>query len=411
MTGSGVSAHVGTPAPAATTDPEWPTGRGSRAAVVAQFGESRAALVERALRTGDPLADAVVEEIHRGGADVRTHLDHGIRHGLASLTDPPPAVAALLADAERLPPGADPAVLDAGPTASFTSPTIVRILSLSAGALLRTYESPSIAVLLATTGRLVEAAPRRLDETGRWLLTAALPGGLHPGAPGYVATLQVRMLHAHMRRLARTRGYDERTHGVPINQVDLARTWMDFTLVSLRAEESLGFGMTSSELAEVYRFWAVLAHLLGIDLDLVGGITDHAQAARVDALLQAVTGPLGTQSRVLATALVEAMAQRLDELLRIPRPIGRKLIEYLGRRFHGDAVADDLGLRPSLILEVATNLTAVVVRARRRIRRCDPEAWERARLANLAATLDLLGAPEQDALYEVHRPEPGPVAG
>ena len=36
----------------------WPTGRGPRTAVVARFGESRAALVERALRTGDPLADA-----------------------------------------------------------------------------------------------------------------------------------------------------------------------------------------------------------------------------------------------------------------------------------------------------------------------------------------------------------------
>jgi hypothetical protein len=48
------------------------------------------------------------------------------------------------------------------------------------------------------------------------------------------------MMHAHMRRLARDRGFDETAHGVPINQVDLARTWMDFTLTSLTAEERLG---------------------------------------------------------------------------------------------------------------------------------------------------------------------------
>ena len=37
------------------------------------------------------------------------------------------------------------------------------------------------------------------------------------------------------------------------NQVDLARTWMDFTVTSLQAEESMGFGLTTSETATLYR--------------------------------------------------------------------------------------------------------------------------------------------------------------
>ncbi|MGI5126498.1 oxygenase MpaB family protein [Pseudonocardia sp. CA-107938] len=390
----------------------WPSGRRSRAAVVARFGESRTALVERALRTADPLADAVVEEIHGGGPAVRVQLDLGIRHGLASLTDPPPAVAALLTATETLPPGIDPAIVDAGPAPIFTVPTVVRILSLSAGALLRTYESPSIAVLLDTTGRLVDGAERRLQDTGRWLLTATLPGTLHPGAPGYVATLQVRMLHAHMRRLARVRGYDELTHGAPINQVDLARTWMDFTLVSLRAQETLGYDLTEQETAQVYRYWQVLAHLLGVDPDLVGGITGNAEAARVDALLQAVTGPLAGHARALAGALVDALAVRLGELLRLPRPIGRQLIRSLGRRFHGDAVADALDLRRSLLLDLVVDVVAVGLRADRRLRRRDAERWERARIANVEAARELLDAPEEETLYEVHRAEhPDRVAG
>jgi hypothetical protein len=81
----------------------WPHQRCRRASIVAQFGETRAGLVEGALTTGDPLADAVVEEIHAGGRLVRTALDAGIKDGLASLTDPPPAVAALLTQAECRP--------------------------------------------------------------------------------------------------------------------------------------------------------------------------------------------------------------------------------------------------------------------------------------------------------------------
>jgi hypothetical protein len=379
--------------------------------VVARFGERRAALAERALRTGDPLADAVVAEIRSGGPAVRTQLDLGIRHGLAALVDPPPAVAALLTATEALPAGTDPAILDAGSAPSFTVPTIVRILALSAGALLRTYESPSIAVLLDTTGRLVDGAERRLDDTGRWLMTATLPGGSHPGAPGYVATLQVRMLHAHMRRLTRLRGYDEEAHGAPINQIDLARTWMDFTLVSMRAAETLGFGLTDRETADVYRYWAVLAHQLGIDPELVGTITGHDEAAAVDALLHAVTGPLDQRSRVLAAALVDAVALRLEELVRLPRPIGSRLIRSLGRRFHGRVIADELQLRSPLLLDLAISAAAVVFRAGRAIRRRDPAAWERARVENVAASRELIGDPEEDALYEVYREQPRAVAG
>ncbi|MEV1290801.1 oxygenase MpaB family protein [Pseudonocardia sp. NPDC049635] len=387
----------------------WPTGRSPRAELVARFGEARADLVGRALRTGDPLADAVVDEIRARGRAVREQFDRGIRHGLASLQDPPPAVAALLSSAESLPAGITPAVVEAGARPVFTSPPPVHTLSLSAGALLRTYGSPSIAVLLDTTGRLVDGAERRLTETGRWLLSATLPGALRPGEPGYVMTLQVRILHAHMRELARTRGYDERAHGTPINQIDLARTWLDFTLVSLRAEETIGFGLTDAEIAEVYTYWQLLGHLLGIDAELTAGVTGHRAAARLDDLVTAVTGPLAPQARVLAGATVDAIAALLVGSLRLPRPVGRLLLEVLARRFHGPQVADALGLRRSRLLEVAVGAGSRVVRFRRERLRRRPAALEDSRRRNVAATRALL-ADDQigPALFQSYRGEPGP---
>jgi hypothetical protein len=85
----------------------WPHARSSRDGIIAQFGASRADLVGCALVTGDPLADAVVEEIHSGQPGVEAALNAEVCHGLESLSDPPPAVAALLASTETRPASVD----------------------------------------------------------------------------------------------------------------------------------------------------------------------------------------------------------------------------------------------------------------------------------------------------------------
>src|SRR5437899_1771949 len=106
----------------AMTEPAvpWPNARSSRDGIIAQFGASRADLVGCALVTGDPLADAVVEEIHSGQPGVNAALNAGVRHGLEPLIDAPLAVAALLASAETLPASVDDELVDHG-TAPFFS--------------------------------------------------------------------------------------------------------------------------------------------------------------------------------------------------------------------------------------------------------------------------------------------------
>ena len=316
----------------------WPNARSSRDGIIAQFGASRADLVGCALVTGDPLADAVVEEIHSGQPGVNAALNAGVRHGLESLTDAPLAVAALLASAETLPASVDDELIDHATAPFFSVPSPVHMVSLSAGALVRVYESPSIATVLTTTGRLIDGAQRRLQETGKWLMTQMLPGALRPGQPGYIATLQVRMLHAHMRRLARTRGYDEAAFGAPINQVDLARTWMDFTVTSYGFEEMLGYGYTASELATLYRYWQFAANVLGIDHRLVEGISNNEQAGRVDDLFQAVTGPpieeSGTPGGGDDQLRVFDDARRHQRSLRDGNPCATSARAPLSRRHH-----------------------------------------------------------------------------
>src|SRR5882757_5305546 len=309
----------------------WPGARGRRSSIAAQFGQGRAELLSWALTTADPLADAVVVEIHELGRGVRADLARGIAEGLDSLADP----------------------------------------------------SPSIATVLAATGRLVEGAGRRLEETGKWVRVATLPGAMRRGAAGYVATLQVRMLHAHMRRLVRGRGYDESAYGAPINQVDLTRTWMDFTITSYRAEAIMGFDLNAAEQDSLYRYWWYIAHVLGIDARLVEGIANNDQAQRVDDLLQAVTGPPAPESSALAHATLSAIAGTLHEIVSVPEGMALRAMYALARRFHGDTAADALGLPRAAAAERLIDPAFRAIRERRSRLRGDPDAWHRQRLAHL----------------------------
>lgn len=384
-----------------TTTTTWPSGRSRHSAVLAQFGEGRADLMGWALTTGDPLADAVVTEMHEiGMARARPILARGISEGLDSLDAPPPAIAAFLTATETPPAYVDDTLLDSLSLPYFSSPTPVHIISLSAGALVRVYESPSIATVLATTGRLVDRAERRLVETGTWLTGAMLPGSLRRGERGYVDTLNVRMLHAHMRRLALDRGYDGSVDGVPVNQADLVRTWMDFTLTAYRAEELLGFDLTGPELAGLYRYWWYLGHLLGIDARLIEGIIDHDGARRVDDLVQAVTGPATEESARLADATLDSVASLLQEFLRVPPRLTRPVLDAITHRIHGPRMCRDLGIPASAPGTALLTPAVAAVAADRRRRRASPRRWDAAIAANVAAERERSAAPGEPTAFD-----------
>jgi hypothetical protein len=185
------------------------------------------------------------------------------------------------------------------------------------------------------------------------------------------------MLHAQMRRLVRRRGFDEGAFGAPINQVDLGRTWMDFTLTSMRAEESMGFGLTTGEAATLYRYWWLVGQLLGIDARLIEGISTNDQAQRVDELLQAVTGPLIAESALLAAATLASITGELHDTLKVPRSMGSKALSALARRFHGNAIADELGIASSSAADAVTSRAISTIRSHRSKVRQDAGKWQR----------------------------------
>ncbi|WP_345554929.1 oxygenase MpaB family protein [Streptomonospora halophila] len=335
-----------------------------------EHGESRVALLAEGLRTGDPVADAAFAELSAGGAAARRTFAAGLRDGLASLPEAPDGIAELLRESEEAVAGADRELLERGDVASIAVDPFWSRIALALGSLVHTYSAPAIARVLIGTGKLTESAGRRLGETGLWRTNAILPGGLLRGAPGYVDTVQVRLLHARVRAAAQRRGWDARRWGVPINQADAARTWLDFTVVPFRALEKVGIVLTGDEERDLYRYWRHLGALLGVDPRFCADVVDHASAERVLGLLETANGRPDETAGALVHALLDALATGpLGSVLPLQGGAVRRLLDALTRLIQGDELADALGLGA----EDATPYVPLLAMANARVRR-----WERA---------------------------------
>ncbi|MFF7475727.1 oxygenase MpaB family protein [Streptomyces sp. NPDC008092] len=319
----------------------------------AKHGEKADAMA-RMLDVGDLLADAVITELDALGKDGRLILNRGLTDGLDSLDNPPPAIAALLRQLETVPDWVSQESLVAGDPVSLLVPPHWNLLAFIGGSLTHTYSSPSIAKLLVQTGQFDKMAPRRLSETGVWRANAILPGGLLRGAPGYVQTAQVRLLHARVRSTALKHGWDTAQWGVPINQVDTARTWLAFTVVPFLFLERVGFVFKEEEQQGLYQHWWYIAHLLGLDESFFLDIKDHATASPLLDLLDSTVAPPDDNSRALVlalyTAAVHVLSGRPTSFL---TEAGAQAILYgVARLYHGDALADALAIPPSTAMPV-----------------------------------------------------------
>ena len=315
--------------------------------------------LKRLKMVGDPLADAAIAEATSLGAQGNLLLDRAVTKGVDEQT--PPAARALIEDACKLD-WTDMAQLRRGSEAYLSAGGTVISLSLGPGSLAHTYSSPSIARLLVKTGNLTEMALRRLLETGAWRIAAVIPDGLLPGNDGYLHSMKVRLLHARVRYGVRKQGWDEAVDGVPINQVDMIRTWLDFTYVPLTALKALGVSFTKDEIRDIYHLWQAAAHILGVDDTIVRTIDGQESAKRLLDAIHDLEGPPNEDSRRLTAAMIAAVGQLLAPGMKVSQKTGEKIVAASLRRIHGRAMAKALGVPwnwTALLLPFAAILTSI----------------------------------------------------
>lgn len=270
--------------------------------------ETRWHQIGRGLNEGDPLADAVVGWFGEVGGRVGCALfDRGLRDGLAGLSHEEraahPPLVALLEETERPPQWLDRGLLERGgrvldrchPVPYY----VLRNMGLLAGYSWRDLNKP-----LVMTGALRGGASRRVAQTMKWTADCIDAGGLDRGGPGYRSTLHVRLLHATFRgRLARHRDWDAAEMGLPINQTDMAATWLAFSVVFLAGARLMGVTFSRGEARAVMHLWRYACWLMGVDDAWL--TDDEAEGRRLlFDILSTYRGPDET-SAALGRALME----------------------------------------------------------------------------------------------------------
>jgi hypothetical protein len=162
----------------------------------------------------------------------------------------------------------------------FIQYSFVAGLSLYYLALVPGFGIPKIAKVLEYTRYLAppstsEQVKTRLLDTGGFISTVMLPDGksqlsassLRPGSKGWTMALQVRTLHAKVRRKIKTKSsWDIQEFGIPINQEDMGATLLAFSVNVIAGIEYItAKPMDEQEQLDYLALWRYIGWLLGVE--------------------------------------------------------------------------------------------------------------------------------------------------
>jgi hypothetical protein len=215
---------------------------------------------------GDRLADPVVAWVlERDTAHRRAELERAVRHGIAAIRRPPGVLRALFDTVESRPQWLDEAQLAAGARICQRAGAAGYYV-LRDGGLMPGYLATAINQTLLLTGALQRGARRRMAETMKWWLDCTADGGMDYGQPGWRATLHVRLMHAFVRHRVHARPqWQADRWGLPVNQSDMAGTYLVFAVVFLLGLRMVGVPVSRAEGRAVMHFWRYVSWLIGVD--------------------------------------------------------------------------------------------------------------------------------------------------
>lgn len=305
----------------------WPSRVHRLAEAMQEFGDLPDRLVPF-LEVGDAPADAAVAALAGVPASERHSLVQQALAGSPAGSLPP--LARLIEGARRVPPWVDWERLDRA-ASLFRRAGLLGGITLGLKSLVFGYAAPAGNKPLAFSGRLTQQADRRLAETGRFVAAVCSPGGLRPGALGWQLSLEVRLMHAQVRRLLLASGrWSDELWSFPINQHDMMATVLLFSKVFVDGLRQLGLSVSEREADDYQHLWRWVGHLLGVAPELLP--TTYAEASRLAGFVHLTQGPPDDDSRALVRALLEGPRRRAQQLVQRNHDAGRSAEELSHRR-------------------------------------------------------------------------------
>jgi hypothetical protein len=253
----------------------------------------------------DALADAIAER-----RVSRAQIDSALRKGLPSVPDAPPELRAFIEAIETVPGWVDFRLLNEGARVyQRLGPAAMFILS--AWSLMNGYHSAPAIKPLVWTRQLDKMAPRRLAETGRFVIETVEVDGLRRFHEGFRINAYVRVMHATVRRMILSSAeWNTPAWGVPINQADMAGTTLEFSALVLRGAESMGFMLSKREQRAIMHLWRYSGFLSGVHPDLLAELSTLERTENFANLIYDVQPGPDEDSVALAAALRRVPASR-----------------------------------------------------------------------------------------------------
>ncbi|MGA9521463.1 MAG: oxygenase MpaB family protein [Myxococcaceae bacterium] len=250
---------------------------------------------------GDPLADEAWDALRKMHPSEREMLLSRIH--LEPPRDVPQAFRALSEQLSHVPFWVDFERAERGGRALLgRGPLSGHVLAL--GSLVRSFCSPSGNKPLVATGQLERDTVRRTYQTGRYLQQVCSSGAMQPGAPGFVSTVRVRLLHAQTRaRLLAGGRWRTELHGVPISQPDMAGTLLLFSLYLAEGLRRLGSPLSQRDEEDLVHLWRYIGWVMGVKEELL--CSSVKEGRDLWALNELTEGLPDDDSRRLARALIE----------------------------------------------------------------------------------------------------------
>ncbi|MBK8491877.1 MAG: DUF2236 domain-containing protein [Saprospirales bacterium] len=222
---------------------------------------------------------------------------------------------------------------------------ILASMLLLAKALPECYSSWRGAKVLFDTGRMTGVDheiryTRRLMETSQFVINVMSAGGLMPEGVGLVTAQKIRLIHGSIRFYIRKQGgWDAKSLGEPINQEDMAGTFLSFSALVLEGMAQLGIDLTQEEKEAYIHCWAVVGYIVGLDEDLIPYTLEEATWLG-HTILDRQKGP-SEEGKILTKASLQFMETHMPLKFlfgSVPAAMVRFLI--------GEEIAGYLGVNP-----------------------------------------------------------------
>jgi hypothetical protein len=294
---------------------------------------------------GDPAADAVIDLLNTFPRDKGyAWLERGIEGGPDAIADAPELLRDFFTDLDQAPAWFDRAATRAGGAAFYRNGEMF-ILGVTAAIMVEGF-STMMSRSFSITGRMVDAAVKRLQQNSRHIVEIMLPGGLDRQSDGWKLSLRARMVHARIRNLLKhSPEWDAAAWGTPLSAAHISLAVSAFSALLLKRVGQLGVRLTAEERESFVHAWRYSGHLMGVQPELDS--PTEAAALHLLTVGSACEPPPGIESVMLANAMVNSAPLMVGIKDPVERGKWAGWMYEVSRGLMGDSFADQLNYPPA----------------------------------------------------------------